>query len=112
MIPTLAYQPVMRLSITANTDIPAFKFVDFSGNLCSNTIKSLGVSDFAALSGDLTSIITIGTAILQTSEAIARGGLVASDTTGNAKNWVAGDEVQGIAVAASEGNYVVVLLKH
>lgn len=112
MIPKISYQPVLRLSVKATESIPAYKFVNISGGLCTGTQRALGVSDYPVLNGEITSVITLGTAIVRASGNITRGAVVSSDSTGNAKLIASGEVPQGIALADKSGDFVEILITH
>ena len=106
----LTYQPVLRLTVKAAQDITAYHFVDFEGNVSGFGQQSLGVADYDATMGENISIITLGTAIVRTSESILIGDYVSSDPLGNAKAFVAGDKICGIALGNSSNGFVKILL--
>lgn len=112
MTTKLSYQPVLRLSIQANENIPAFKFINLNGGLCTSSQRALGVSDYAALSGEMISVITLGTAIVRASGNIVKGDVVSADSSGNAKQQSSGEIPQGIAISNKLGDFVEVLLIH
>ena len=112
MIPKLSYQPVLRLSVQANENIPAHKFVSIGGGLCTGTQKSIGVSDYPVLSGELVSVIALGTAIVRAVGTISKGATIAADSAGNAKTIGSGEEPLGIALADKVGDFVEVLITH
>ncbi len=112
MISRLSYQPLLRLTITAAEAIPAHKFVSINGGLCTGSQKALGASDYPVLSGEQTSVIALGTAILQATGSISKGTLVAADATGNAKPIESGESPLGIAISDKVGDFVEVLITH
>lgn len=112
MISQLSYQPVLRLTVRTTESIPANKFVSISGGLCTGTQRALGASDYSALSGELISVITLGTAILKATGNIAKGALVSADANGNAKTLETGEVPLGIALSNKVGEFVEVLLIH
>ncbi len=79
------YQPIQMLTITAAEQIPAARFVDFNGNLCSADERALGVSELDFDAGDIASVISLGIAVVETSGAITKGSDVSADSNGKAK---------------------------
>ncbi len=110
MISQLSYQPILRLTVKATESIPAHKFVNISGGLCTGNHKALGASDYSALNGELISVITLGTAILKASGAITKGAIISADATGNAKTLETGEMPLGIAISDKVGEFIEVLL--
>lgn len=112
MIPKLSYQPVLRLSVQAIENIPAHKFVNITGGLCTSTQKAIGVSDYPSVSGEFVSVIALGTAIVRAVGTISKGATIAADSTGNAKAIASGEVAVGIALADKVGDFVEVLITH
>lgn len=105
------YQPVQSLTIKAETDLPAFRFVSFNGQVCSDNQKSLGVTVGNWSNGAYASIIVLGTAIVESAENIAIGDKVASNALGKAKVATTGSEINGRALnSATPGEFVRILL--
>lgn len=112
MISKLSYQPLLRLTLTATEAIPAFKFVSINGGICTSSQKALGVSDYPVLSGEQTSVIALGTAIVQASGSINKGSVVSADASGNAKAIESGEEPLGVAITDKVGDFVEILITH
>jgi hypothetical protein len=105
------YQPLLKLTLKANQDVPAFRFVDFNGNRCGNNVKALGCSDIGYNSGDSMSIIAVGTATIETSGAITKGNDVASATDGKGRSASPGEKVVGRALDTCTGaDFIRILL--
>jgi len=79
------YQPIQMLTVTAAEQIPAARFVDYNGNLCSADERALGVSEISFDAGDTASVICLGVAIVETTGAITKGSDVTADSNGKAK---------------------------
>lgn len=105
------YQPVQSLTVKAESDLPAFRFVSYNGQLCGDNQKSLGVTLGNWSNGAYSSVIVLGTAIVEASANINAGDKVASDLEGKAKVATTGSEINGRALnSASAGEYVKILL--
>ena len=92
------YNPIQKLTIEAQEDIPQYRFVDYGGNLCTSAEKSFGVSEINWLNQQQISVITLGTAIIETDSAVALGDNVTSGLIGKAKTATGGDRVNGRAL--------------
>ena len=92
------YQPVKLLTIEASEDIPSARFVSYTGGLCGLETRAFGVSEIDFSEGDVASVITLGTAVVETSEAILQGADVTSDSDGKAKTAGALHPVNGRAI--------------
>lgn len=108
---TSTYHPVQALTIQAAADLPAFRFVNFAGELCAAETKSAGVTELEWLQGDDASIVNLGVMPVETSAAITKGQDVSSDADGKAKPAPADTPVNGRALKdADAGDYVKVIL--
>ena len=65
------YQPLQLLTVTAGEDLPACRFVNYSGSLCDEDTMAFGVTEIDWLDGELASVVTLGTVVVETSEAKA-----------------------------------------
>ena len=101
------YQPAQLISIKANEDLPAKRFISPSGNLCQAGLIAIGVTEINWLKGNNTSIISLGTALVESVELIAVGDKVASATEGKAKKHVGTEEILGIALGAGKSGGLV-----
>lgn len=97
------YQPLQLLSVKASEDLPSFRFVDFGGGLCTEGSRALGVTEIDWLRDELASVVTLGTVVVETSEAILRGADVSSDGNGKAKTAGVLEAVNGRAVEGCSG---------
>ena len=102
-IPNRSYQPVQSLTVNAAEDIPAFRFVSHLGTLCAAESRSLGVSDSDWLTGENASVITLGTAAVETSTSVNLGDDVTSDASGKAKTASGEMPVNGRALDQATG---------
>jgi len=109
MTPNLSYQPVLRLTIKAAEDIPAYRLVDLTGHLSTTGGDVLGVSDYPVLAGELISLIVLGTAIISTSNTLNVGDKIISDDTGKAIITNISETPNGIVINSSV-NYSEILL--
>lgn len=107
------YNPLMTLTVVAGEALPANRFVDYSGNLCSAAKAALGTTEIAWNNGDTASIITLGIAIVETADDFYKGDVVCTGANGKAATQSGSDPVVGRALDdASSGNYLRVLLTH
>lgn len=95
------YNPVAIQSVKATVDITANRFISFAGGILGNELKALGVAEVKAASGDMFPVITIGTAIIETSMAINVGDNIASDASGKGKLAVALAPINGRALTST-----------
>jgi len=108
---TKTYQPLHSLTIKALQDIPAFRFVNFAGELCTNNTRALGVSEVDWTAGQYTQVVSLGTITVEASAAIALGDDIASSADGKARKALAGETINGRALeAALAGEFVKIKL--
>ncbi len=112
-INNLTYNPLLTMTVVAGEDLPANRFVDYSGNLCSTTEAALGASEIAWNDGDTASIIVQGIAIIETADDFYKGDAVCTGTDGKAVTQSGSNPVVGRALDdATTGDYFRVLLTH
>lgn len=112
-INNLTYNPLLTITVSAGEALPANRFVDYSGNLCSAAEAALGATEIAWNSGDTASIIAQGIAIIETADDFYKGDEVCTGTGGKAVAQSGSDPVAGRALDdASSGDYLCVLLTH
>lgn len=105
------YQPVQSLTIKAGSDLPAFRFISFNGQVCGDNQKSLGVTVGNWRNGSYASVIVLGTAIVEAGGNITIGDKITSDVSGKAKLATTGSEINGRALnSATAGEFVRILL--
>jgi len=92
------YQPVQAITVVAAENLPQFRFVSHDGTLCGDETRALGVTEIDWVSGEAVSLITLGTIIIESSEAIAAGADVTSAADGKAKTATSTDPVNGRAI--------------
>lgn len=97
------YQPVQLLSVKASANLPAFRFVDYSGALCTEGSRALGVTEIDWLDEELASVVSLGTVVVETSEAILAGADVSADDDGKAKTALALEAINGRAIEGCAG---------
>ncbi len=105
-----AYQPAQALTIKANINLAAFRFIGFDGNLCTANAKAFGVSDKQIYSGENSCIYTLGTIPIETSGAVNLGDDIASDTDGKAKTASVGAKVNGRALESCTSASIIKIL--
>lgn len=105
------YNPVQKLTLQAKEDIPEHRFINYSGNLCAVAEKSFGVSEIEWLNNQHISVITLGTAIIETDSAVNIGDQLTSTTDGKAKVATGSDSINGRALdSLGVAGYVRVML--
>ncbi|GAB1370404.1 hypothetical protein MASR1M45_04650 [Candidatus Kapaibacterium sp.] len=98
-------------SIKAAADLPANRFVGFDGNIAALESKSLGVTQYDCSSGDYASVITIGTAVVETSVAVSAGDKLTADENGLAKKAIGTALINGRSLdTISAPGFVRILL--
>jgi len=108
---TKTYQPLHSLSIQAVPDIPAFRFVNFSGELCANNTRALGVSEVDWTAGQYAQVVTLGTITVEASAAITLGDDITSSADGKARKATTGEAVNGRALESGiAGDFVRIKL--
>lgn len=111
MITDKTYSPVLRLTVQAAEELPAYRFVNYAGELCGAGEKALGITDYPALSGEFVSLIVLGTAIIECSEAITGGAQISSDAVGKGQILGEGETSNGYAIADSSNGFTTIILK-
>ena len=101
-----------KLTIVAGEDLPANRFINFSGCLCSSTDKVLGVTTRSYKAGSLACIITHGIVPVETSGAIIAGGEeIRASTEGKATiSPLAFQNIINLDNAAGAGKFIRVKL--
>ncbi|MFH1049315.1 MAG: capsid cement protein [bacterium] len=97
------YQPLQLLTVTAGEDLPACRFVNYSGSLCDEDTMAFGVTEIDWLDEELASVVSLGTVVVESSEAILAGANVAADTNGKAKTAGELSVINGRAIDACSG---------
>jgi|GEM_PF-3682915 len=111
MSKSTSFSPTQVISIKSSSLISEHRFVNFSGSITANSAQVLGVSYLEHKSNEIIPVITLGTAIIETSEAIAVGDKVSATTSGTAKVSAVNDKVNGRAITACSGaGFITILL--
>lgn len=97
------YQPVQLITVKADEDLPAFRFVDFTGKLCQEESLALGVTEVDWLDGSYASVVTLGTIIIETDSAVAVGEPITSSNEGKAKKAEGTVPINGVALDSCTG---------
>lgn len=79
------YQPLCYFSIKSGEDLLPNRFINHTGLYTANEERCLGVVDSKWLSGEFASAIIVGTAVVETTEAMNAGDNICSTTDGKAK---------------------------
>lgn len=103
---------VLTLSILAASAIAVSRFVTPGGAQAGADANTLGVSRFAAATGERLSVDVLGTAVVEAGAAVAVGASIKSDASGRAITWASSGAKVGIALdaAAAAGQMIEVLL--
>lgn len=111
MIPQLTENPGKTITITAKEVLEPYRFVGFTGHICGNGDKALGVatsqsSPFHA--NEDAAIVVDGVVILEVAEAISqadvvKGVAVASDINGRGVKANNQDSINGYALSPASG---------
>jgi len=105
------YSPLGYVTVKAASDLLPNRFIGFDGNPSAAETKSLGISESKWLAGEFASVITIGTAIVETSVAVNAGDKLTSDTDGKAKKSTGSMIINGRSLdTISDAGFVRVLL--
>jgi hypothetical protein len=105
----LKYNPVQSLSILSTEAIPEHRCVSYAGALSTVDVACLGVTEVGWDSGDLISVVTLGTVIIETSEAVAVGDNLSAEATGKVSVTDGAEVVVGRALTAVSGAGFVVM---
>lgn len=97
------YQPVQHISIRAAEDLPGFRFVSHLGTLCNADTRALGVTEVDWLSGELASVVTLGTIPIQTTTTVNAGDDITADLYGKGKTVESSEPVNGRALDSCTG---------
>ncbi len=100
---SVTYQPLQALCVKAAADLPACRFVGYNGNLCAEGAKALGVAEVDWLSGELASVVSLGTIAIETATSVNLGDAVTSDSLGRAIPAETGKSVNGRALKTLSG---------
>lgn len=97
-------QPLLITTITAASNLDIFKnhFIDFTGDVCINGAKALGVLNANTNDGEQAPVVVSGIALVKTGAAITVGAKVESDSTGRAIPLGLGSS-NGYALDAASG---------
>lgn len=101
--PDKTYQPIQAVTVKATEDLPAFRFISHLGSICAENQKALGVSDVNWLKDEYSSVVTLGTIVVETTTSISIGSAVATSTDGKAKPATSETEINGRALDSCTG---------
>jgi len=99
----ITYQPVQAITIKAKEDLPAFRFVSHLGSLCSENVKSLGVTETNWLKDEIASVVTLGTIGIEMTTGINAGENITSATNGLGIKAGENSEINGRALESISG---------
>ncbi|SCW56153.1 Uncharacterized conserved protein [Sphingobium faniae] len=104
---------IFSMSQIATAAVATARFVGMlTGAHCAAAAKALGVSQYAAASGEAFAVDVLGTTIVEAGGAIAAKGPVKSDANGKAIAQAGAGEILGYAVTAAtaDGQKIEILL--
>lgn len=105
------FNPLLPLTETATAAINRHRFVGYSGTHAAAAGPALGVSRTGAAIGEDLAVDTLGTALVEASEAIAAGGAVEVGADGKAAALDAGVTVaRARTAAAADGDLIEAVL--
>ncbi|MFN3195818.1 MAG: capsid cement protein [Chlorobiota bacterium] len=111
-INTATSSPILTLSYTAGEDLPAYRAINFDGELTDDGAELLGVTDLAWSTGEVASVIAIGAPIMEASGAISKGDSIVLATDGKDAAFGGSGTKIGFALNdAADGGYVKVLIR-
>jgi len=87
------YKPLLIDSIKAAVNLPKQRFVDFTGNICTEGAKAYGVCDVETDAEQLAPVGVIGVLLVEAGGAITTGSAVTSDANGKA---IASNDTQSV----------------
>lgn len=107
----LTEQPILITSIKAGDAITKNRFIDFNGQLCSEGLKPLGISNADTNLNNMLPVVVQGIALVTTLDAIGKGSAVQSADDGYAMPH-SGGIIAGYSLDASTsaGQLIRVLL--
>lgn len=105
-----SFSPVQVITLEAGADTPEHRFIGFDGSISNDPENVVGVSYLNVKRFDSMPIITLGTAIIETSEVIEKGDKVSATTDGKAKITGEDEKVNGRAISNSTSNGFVTIL--
>lgn len=106
----VTYQPVQKISLRAEENLAAFRFVSHLGTICAEGAKSLGSVEKDWLEGTNASIITLGTVPIETSTTVHIGEDLTASTDGKAKPAGVSDAVNGRSLETCVGSGTVKII--
>lgn len=91
------YSPIAGVTVKATADIIPYRFVNFSGAMCVDNEKALGVAEVSFDTGEAAGVQYIGILLVEVGAAVALGAEVTSDAQAMCKPRGAG-ALNGIAL--------------
>jgi hypothetical protein len=94
-------QPAQQITVRAASDLPARRFINAKGELCSETGLPIGVTEIAWSLGNTAAIISLGTALIDCAEPINIGDKLAPAASGYCKKWTSGADWCATAMSSA-----------
>jgi hypothetical protein len=107
------FNPLFTRTVRAAGAIARGRCVGFDGaQIAAANARALGIAPHAALAGEDTPLVVVGTAIMEAGGAIALGAQIATDTQGRGVTWSTGAVVaEALQPATAAGQFIEVLLR-
>lgn len=105
------YREIQSLPIKATAALTACRLVSHTGGLPADGGNALGAAKNSAAIGEMCAVITLGTAVLEASAAIAKGAAVESGADGRIETQSAGVTIgRAFQAAGAAGDKIEVIL--
>lgn len=102
---------VLRLNVIATANITARRFVTVAGAVAGAGVNALGVAFYGDVSGRSVPVDVLGTAIVESGTAVAKGAALQSDASGRAITKDAGATLgRALQAATAAGQFIEIVL--
>lgn len=103
--------PILKLPMKASAAVAARRFVTAAGAQAGAGANALGVSEYAAASGEMFPAVALGTAIVEAGAAFSAGAALQADADGKAITKDAGATVaRALQAASAAGDLVEIII--
>ncbi|MFY8162377.1 MAG: hypothetical protein ACOVNU_13670 [Candidatus Kapaibacteriota bacterium] len=110
MAKSTSFSPIQVISLVASSELVEHRFIGFNGAPTADSDAVLGVTYLNTKVNDIAPVITLGTAIIESSEAIAVGDYISTTIDGKAKVTEEGDKANGRAITSTSGSGFLTIL--
>ena len=94
---------LLTLPVLLTSACPAMRFITATGSPAGTGANTLGVTRYGAGAGATVPVDVLGTAVVETSAAIAKGDTIKADADGRAITWDTSGAKVAIALHAASG---------